>query len=442
NYIIIAWRNLWNNKVYSLINIVGLAVAMAACLLIYLYISFERSYDNFHEHGNNIYRLITTRTVDGVEEPSHSTLGSGYGPFLKSNLPEIEEFARLQIEDDTEFDFQYGPLENQSSREDKVFYADPSFLDMFSFPLLVGDATTALDEPNSIVITESLAKKYLGWNPQNDQPNDILDQSIIYNKTNFFKITGVAKDIPSNSHIKFNALISVETIKTSWWRGFDNEEGMGECILYYLLNPNTDVTALTEKIVGLFEKRYAESMKKLNITFSFQLQPIREIHLSSGDFKGEMEVRGDIRIVRFLIIICLFILAIAWTNYINLTTTRSMKRAKEVGIKKIVGAGKKQLIEQFLVESTMVNLIALLLAITMAQVLLPYFEQLIGKDLQVDLFSRELLIIISGFLVLGVFVSGLYPALLLSSFKSISMLSGIKNRGSNRAGLRKTLVVM
>ncbi|MCK5370831.1 MAG: ABC transporter permease, partial [Cyclobacteriaceae bacterium] len=376
------------------------------------------------------------------EEPSHSTLGSGYGPFLKSNLPEIEEFARLQIEDDTEFDFQYGPLENQSSREDKVFYADPSFLDMFSFPLLVGDATTALDEPNSIVITESLAKKYLGWNPQNDQPNDILDQSIIYNKTNFFKITGVAKDIPSNSHIKFNALISVETIKTSWWRGFDNEEGMGECILYYLLNPNTDVTALTEKIVGLFEKRYAESMKKLNITFSFQLQPIREIHLSSGDFKGEMEVRGDIRIVRFLIIICLFILAIAWTNYINLTTTRSMKRAKEVGIKKIVGAGKKQLIEQFLVESTMVNLIALLLAITMAQVLLPYFEQLIGKDLQVGLFNRELLIIIFGFLVLGVFVSGLYPALLLSSFKSFSILSGIKNRGSNRAGLRKTLVVM
>ncbi|MCK5278941.1 MAG: ABC transporter permease, partial [Cyclobacteriaceae bacterium] len=350
---------------------------------------------------------------------SHSTLGSGYGPFLNSNLPEIEEFARLQIEDDTEFDFQYGPLENQSSREDKVFYADPSFLDMFSFPLLVGDATTALDEPNSIVITESLAKKYLGWNPQNDQPNDILDQSIIY-KTNFFKITGVAKDIPSNSHIKFNALISVETIKTSWWRGFDNEEGMGECILYYLLNPNTDVTALTEKIVGLFEKRYAESMKKLNITFSFQLQPIREIHLSSGDFKGEMEVRGDIRIVRFLIIICLFILAIAWTNYINLTTTRSMKRAKEVGIKKIVGAGKKQLIEQFLVESTMVNLIALLLAITMAQVLLPYFEQLIGKDLQVGLFNRELLIIIFGFLVLGVFVSGLYPALLLSSFKSFS----------------------
>ena len=433
NYLIIAWRNLWNNKVFSLINIIGLAVAMASCLLIYLYISFERSYDSFHENGKNIYRLIGTRIIDGVQDGPQSTLSPSYGILLQSNFPEIEDYTRLYPEAAAEFSIQSDHLAKQSSPEEKVFYADPAFLDMFSFPLLVGDANTALDEPNNIIITESLAKKYFGWESSINQPNKILDQIMSFDKFNY-KITGVVKDIPNNSHIKFNALISMETLK-SWWSDFDEGGAWQESVIYYRLNPNADIKILTDNIRELFEKKsYA--------TFTFYLQPISEIHLRSAGYKGEWEVRGNIQIIRFLMIICLFILAIAWTNYINLTTARSMKRAKEVGIKKIVGAGKKQLIEQFLLESTIINLVAILLAITLVQVLLPYFEKLVGEDLQVNLVNSDFLIIIPVFLVLGVIVSGLYPALLLSSFKSISMLTGVKIRWTNKAGLRKALVVV
>ncbi|MCK5277492.1 MAG: ABC transporter permease, partial [Cyclobacteriaceae bacterium] len=322
------------------------------------------------------------------------------------------------------------------------YFADPAFMELLSFPYLIGDPSTALDEPYSIVITETLAKKYFNWDPQSDQSNDILNQTILRNKKQNLKITGVLKDIPANSHTEFDALISMETLIKSFWKDYNDHEGWSTAFLYFQLNPNTEISGLTKKIQDLLDKRYSETLKKLNASFTLQLQAVRDIHLHSTDFSLDAENRGDIQIVRFLMIICLFILAIAWTNYINLTTARSMKRAKEVGIKKIVGAGKKQLIEQFLLESILVNLIAILFAITMAQVLLPYFEQLVGKDLQTELLSRELLILISGFLILGVLVSGLYPALLLSSFKSISMLSGIKNRLSNRASLRKALVVV
>lgn len=441
NYFIIAWRNLWNNKVFSLINIVGLAVAMAACLLIYVYISFEKSYDNFHEDGDNIYRLVGSSTYDGDKKPTETYLSPFLGWFLQSNFSEIEGFARLQYEEMAEFSIQSESNEIRTFREEKVFYADPSTLDLFSFPLLAGDPKTALNEPNCIVLTESLANKFFGWDGNNHQPSEILDKTIKFHNTKIFRVTGIMQDIPSNSHLHFSALLSMESVK-SWSKKYDEKEGWGWNLLYYRLVPNTNPTELSTKIQELLELRYSEAMEKYKMTFNLQLQPISKIHLHSVGFADTIEVRGNNQIVRFLIIICLFILAIAWTNYINLTTARSMKRAKEVGIKKIVGAEKKQLIEQFLVESIIVNMFALLLAITLAQVSLPYFEQLVGKDLQLELLSSTYLIIIPTFLFLGVIVSGLYPALLLSSVKSISMLSGIKKCGSNRAGLRKALVVM
>jgi len=433
NYLIIAWRNLWNNKVFSSINIVGLSVAMAASLLIYLYISFELSYDDFHENGKNIYRLVGTRIIDGIQDGPQPTLSPSYGHLLESNFPEIESYARLYPEAEADFSIQSDHLVTQSSPEEKVYYADPAFLDMFSFNLLAGDAKTALDEPYTLIITESLAKKYFGWDASTNQPNQILDQ-FIWSADYRFKITGVVKDIPDNSHIKFNALISMESLK-SWWSDFDDDGAWEELVTYYRVDPNADIKILTDKIRKLFEHQSYT-------TYSFYLQPIREIHLHSVGYKREWEVRGNILIIRFLLIICLFILTIAWTNYINLTTARSMKRAKEVGIKKIVGAGKKHLIDQFLLESTIINLIALLLAITLVQVLLPYFEQLVREDLQLNLVKKDLLIIIPGFLALGVLVSGFYPALLLSSFKPISMLTGLNIRWSSKVNLRKALVVV
>ena len=441
NYLIIAWRNLWYNKIFSFINIFGLAVAMAASLLIYLYISFELSYDNFHENDKNIYRLVGTRTIEGEQKPTETYLSPFLGWFLQSQFTEIESFARIQYEEQAEFSIQSGSNDLQSYREEKVFYVDQSILDIFSFPLLAGNPKTALLEINSLVITESLAKKYFGYDHNADQYQDVLGRTILHNGKRNYKITGVVKDNPTNSHFQFDALISMESVK-NWFQDYDDDESWGWNLLYLRLAPKTNPNELSAKIQKMLEQRYHESMKKWNVTFNVQLQPLDDIHLHSVAFAENTEVRGDIRMVRFMMIICIFILAIAWTNYINITTARSMNRMKEVGIKIIVGAKRRQLIEQFIMESALINLIAFIFAATLIQVSLPFFEQLIGKDLEVDILNKADVLIITGFFIMGIIVSGFYPALLLSSFKSMSLIRGNKIQRTNKSDSRKILVAM
>lgn len=442
SYLIIAYRNLKHNKKYTLINIFGLAIGLTAALYLFQYVKFEKSYDNFHENADNIYRLIQKLTISGIpESPDHFSLAL-FGPTLKRELPEVVDYARLWKYYKNDFVISYLPsdeAERIEFLENKVYYADSSFMTMFSFPLITGNASS-LKDPNTLLISESMATRIFGYDWLQEEP---VGKSLIINGDEEFMITGVFRDIPENSHIKFEILLSLQTLS----KIMDlNTAVQLNFRTYLLLTPEVDIHSLESKIRDVLFNATGDflSRNQYKIEAEFQLQPLRDVHLHSFGFQNEPEVRGSNDTVQFLFITGWFILILAWINYINLSTAWAVKRAREVGIRKVIGAGKQQLILQFLMETFLINCMSIILAITLYQLFYPYFASMANKTIPMqNLLSQPwFLAIIFLILLLGTLLSGGYSAFYLSSLNPVQIMKGRYYSSIRGLILRKTLIVL
>ena len=420
NYLKISFRNLWRAKGYSAINLAGLATGMACFILILLWVQDELSYDKFHENTNRLFRVVRLDRDD----PSQGVCRAGapWGPALYNDFPEVENFVRFR-----------GHGRTLMSRGDKGFYeseglyADSTIFEVFTFPLLKGNPKTALTRPNTMVINERMGEKYFGT-------EDPVGQSLVFNNQDEFEITGLMQNIPANSHIKFDYLIPF----FMYQRWDTSEWGVNNFYTYLLLAEGT-ATQLEAKIPEFLERHAGERTAAASIN---KLQPITDIHLHSNLLR-ELEANGDIANIYIFSAIAIFILLIACINFMNLATARSANRAKEVGIRKVVGSQRLQLIKQFLGESIFLSIIGILLAVGLVELLIPNFNELSGKQLSLDFGNNVFLLTGLLFMALIVgFISGAYPAFFLSSFKPIAAIKGDVGSGKSSSILRKGLVIL
>jgi putative ABC transport system permease protein len=427
NNLKIAIRSLLRHKAFSFINILGLAVGISACFLIYLYVTFETSFDKFHTKADRIYRVVAD-VVTPTETIKSSYITTPVAPNLKRDFPEIEDAVRIAPD---EFLVKKG---NVKFQEKKTVLADSTLFNVFDFPLIAGNKKTALIEPMSVVISQTTAKKYFG-------NTDPMGQEIQITGDAFnAKITGVMKDIPKNSQIEADLIVSKSsTAKMGGYGMSDSEWTNHTNYTYILVKPNTNVKALAAKFPAFQEFHNGADAKKFQMQDYLSLEPLRDVYLKS---KREGFVTGSISNVYIFSAIAIFILLIACINFINLTTARSSERAKEVGIRKVVGALRFQLARQFISESIIICLIAFALSLVLSAIILPLFNELAGKEISDSIFNNPLQV--AGLFVISVIiglVAGIYPSLVLSSFKPVSILKGRFSTGSKGLLLRKSLVV-
>lgn len=426
NYFKIAFRNLLNKKFYSAINILGLSIGMACCMLIFLYVSHELSYDSFHSKANRIYRLVTDIKTP-TEIINISITSAPMGTYLKKDFPEVSEVARI------DYSSVLLQKDDQQFQEDESLFADASFFEVFDFPLLRGNASTALAEPFNVVLTEDAAKKYFG-------KQDPIGQSLRMDGNHDVTVTGVVGNVPSNSQIQFSMLISMSTLTEKLNPGMEEEWGNFGFYTFLLLSEPTNPTALEAKIPAFMEQHIGPFMKEYNMHYSLFLEPLRSVYLHS-DRGGE--VTGNLANIYIFSIIAGFILLIACINFMNLATARATERAKEVGIRKVIGAMRRQLTLQFLSESILLSLIAFVLASLFCELLLPAFNQLSGKIITESIFQNSAYLLLLFLLALGVgTLAGIYPAFVLSSFKPVAVLKGRFSSSSRGLLLRKGLVII
>lgn len=442
NFISIALRNLSKNVLFSSIHILGLAIGTAACLLIFQYVHFERSYDRFHAQAENIYRVPIRYSEGFGSFPKTASNHPGLGPAMQADFPEVVAFTRLlhpsNIGSNLALAYQNEVGRRINSTEDKIYLVDATFFNIFSFPFIAGDKITALAQPASVVLTASLAKKYFG-------EEDPIGKSIKVEGGGppEVTVTGVIEDLPSNSHLDFSALLSANSFFDNI--GPNNRWIWPEFYTYVLLKPGTDAKAVEAKFPAFTEKYMSEIHKEHNFKTYFSLQPLLDIHLKT-DCANEPTVPGSERMVYFLTLLGIFILVIAWVNYINLSTSKSIERAKEVGVRKTVGANKGQLMGQFLMEAILLNGIGILLGLFLARTFLADFTRLVGKDIGDSLLNPNLVtrpafwIVLAGSILLGGLISGLYPAAVLSSYRPVQILKGRYHKSSQSIAFRKLLV--
>ncbi len=413
NYFKVALRKIRKHKGYSFINISGLAIGMACCFFVFLWVQDELSFDRFHSNANEIYRVL----YHPQDTDIYSSYGSGpLGPALKADYPEILNFTRM-------FGEANGPLKYR----DRVFTGkvrgvDKSFFEMFTFPFINGDSKNCLSEPRSIVLTEKMAARLF-------QDEDPLGKTVGFEwwgTWHNLKVTGVIKDLPPNTHIRFDYLLPFEFVN---WSGMSIEDwDIAAYHTYVLLPKNADPRAVQEKIAGTVQIHFPESSNTL------YLEPLTRIHLYN--FTGG----GAITYVYIFSLIGALILGIACINFMNLSTARSMERAREVGMRKVVGSTRAQLVKQFLGESVLLSIISFILALLLVQLLLPSVNKIVGKPLTL-LHSGAPLFIFLGMAILTGILSGSYPAVFLSSFRPVSVLKGSVRSSSQNTRLRKLLVI-
>ena len=432
NYCHVGIRNLMKRKVYAVINIFGLALGLSVFLVIGCYVDFELSYDNFHKNEDQIFRTLFTDYKNGEKISSSPKFGYNLGPALLQDLPEIKTYVRTHGigGDKAVMSYTRGDGTSNQFQEENILFVDSTFLDVFTCEVMRGNAQRALDDPHSIVITESVAKRYFGEDA--DPIGKTLQIYTQYWIKGDYVITAVIKDVPSNSHMSFEFLIPLHDLLQV--EGY-KEPGAGwdwvNFITYVMVRPNTDVERLNAKTPDLLTKYTGPNPPG---TFVFTFQPLRSIH-------ADEQQEDPLKSMPFFILVSIFILAIAWTNYINLSTARATERAKEVGVKKTLGVLRGQLIMQFIVESLLINLISIVLAVLLAVVLLPVLGNLVGKDLSFGLIGGEQWLVLAGLWIFGSFVSGIYPAFILSSFKTADVIKGRLGKTNNAFTFRKALVV-
>ena len=426
NYLKIAVRSMLRNKILACINIAGLAIGLTAAILIYMWVQDEMSYDRFHEHADDIYRVVEYQFYQG--EPQHVAVGPGpLAAKLKSDYPEIVSAVRIGA--GMNEILRYG---DNKFVEDRVMPADPDFFKMFSFPFVKGVPEKALSDPNTIVLTEQMAAKYF-------KDEDPIGKSLIVNDELSFQVTGIIEDVPRNSHLQFDCVIPFETLRTVYGQGQNMDMwGMNMFLTYIQLQNGFPYQSLGEKILNLKQTIYQ------NLPGELHLQPMKDIHLySGGKYAANVAGNGDIFYVRLSSLVAGIILLIACINYMNLATARSGNRAREIGLRKVVGARKGAIVRQFMGEALIYALIAFVVSLVLVELLLPVFNNLSQKDLSLGLVENfglygQMLLIA---LVTGV-ISGSYPALYLSAFKPVSVLKSTLVSGRRGTFVRKCLVVV
>jgi putative ABC transport system permease protein len=437
NYFKTAFRNLLHNRIYSFINIAGLSLGLACAMLIMLYVNDEVSYDRFHKNATHIYRIDKETTKDNGDFHYNSYTGYFPGPRFASKIPEIQSFVRFQP---GETDIKIG----SDVQSQDICYVDSNFLSVFTFPLLSGSPETALEKPNSIVLTEDMTKKYFG-------KRDAMGKIMMVNnggKFEPFVVTGITKNCPQNSSIKFKMLLPLkvsakdESNNANWFNSFLST--------FIVLTPNANIKTVQNRMDKVFESDASESINEMkskygitNIGISYVLEPLSSIHLGKG-VEARDEVLSDKSSATFSYIlsaIAFFILLIACINFVNLTVARSVKRAREIGIRKAIGGTRKQLMIQFLGESFILCFIAFSIAIVIVTAILPVFNQLSGKALSLFyLFNAKLIISYVTLFILTGLLAGFYPAALLSNYNPVQTLySRFSLAGKNY--LQKSLVV-
>jgi putative ABC transport system permease protein len=432
NYFKVAWRNIRRHKAYASINIVGLAIGIAACLLILQYVAFELSYENFHTKKERIYRVQQDRYDDGKLSTQWVSGAYAVGNTFKASIPEIEEYVKVVGAGEL-----IAEVKEQPVKLTNAFFTTNSYFTVFSYPLLAGDRNKALEEPFTAALAASTARALFGT-------TDVVGKSLQLNRNSNYTITAVFDDPPVNTQLRPEILLSYATFLK--FQGPDNNpEGAwywDGCLTYLLLKPGADPKAVEAKFVPIVEKEAGEGLKNFNASVTYLLQPLKDIHLYSH-YIGEPGTTGDGKTTYLLLGIAFFIAVIAWVNYINLATARAVNRAKEVGIRKTIGSDRRQLIVQFISESALLNFLALVLALLIVAAAIPGFNKISGQDLSFSLFSTaKFWLSLAALFVVGVFFSGLYPAFVLSGFKPIEVLKGKMVATKQGALLRKSLVVL
>lgn len=427
NYLKIALRNIKKHKGYSFINIAGLAFGMACFLLIVFYIQFERSYDNFHEKGRNIYQVVReNRWEDDVE--LKSITGAPLAPLLLQEFPAIVYAVRF-----SNFGGEWVSHGEKRFNEKRFFFADESIFSVFTFPLVQGNPGAALEEPFSVVITQKTARRYFG---DDDPINKILNYNL--GGKNFdFKITGVIDEIPKNSHIDFDFIASYKSLRTITGEWFLTKHWDSPTWTYILLQEGYSPETL-ERLLPAFTEKYVDKWSFSSV--NHMLQPLKDIYFHSpGPPIGN---RGNVQFLFVLSVVAAFILLIACVNFMNLSTARSASRSKEIGMRKVIGAQRAQLIRQFVGESLVYSFFALILAIVLIELFLPTFNSFVGKKLSINYLNNigYLVAMMLTAAIVGV-ISGSYPAFFLSSFKPVIVLKGATQRGHSAERVRKILVI-
>lgn len=424
----ITYRNFIRQKVYSLLNVSGLAIGLTCFMLIFLYIQDELSYDKMHGNSDRIYRVLEHFESEGVGEHSASQ-PFPVGPTLKNDFPrQVEEVVRL-------FNFQSPTLAmankqaDKAFNESKIFFADSSFLKVFEYELLEGDRATALDEPNSVLITPTMARKYFG----NADP---IGQLLEFQGQQNLQVTGILEDSPLNAHFQYDFIVSFSSLRFWYGGNYPGTWYWNPCWTYILLEENTTPEQLALQFPDFVEKYFPDFIKE---DVTLELQPLENIHLYSR-LDYEIQANSNAKNIYIFGAIAIFVLIIAAINFINLSTARATKRAKEVGVRKSLGSAKGQLITQFVFESVVMTFLAVIIAAGVVTLLLPAFNVLVEKAFALDALLQLRFVIgaISLALIVGL-LSGFYPAFVLSSFRPVSVLKGglVRTQGM---GFRKILV--
>ncbi|MCW3092851.1 MAG: FtsX-like permease family protein [Ferruginibacter sp.] len=430
NYLKTAIRNLWRYKGFSVINIAGLAIGIAGCLLIGLFVWDELQYDKFVKGGENVYRIYNTRT-DKVSTSNVASVQPAYATYLKLNYPEVESTMRIMMLSGKKL-WETGETK---AYEEKGLLTEGSFFDIFPFKLIKGDYKGVLDKPDAVILTAAMAEKYFG-------KQDPVGKIVKIDKANF-SVAGVMENVPAHFHLAFDYLMSFSTLHLkkermeSWgWQQFYS---------YFKLKPGTSSERLQAKFRDAV-KQTEEQSKESGMATIPSFQPLKDIHLKSADFEYDNARRGNQGYVKALVIIALFVLVIACFNFVNLATARSFRRAKEIGVRKVAGADRRQLILQFTGETILLSFASIIIAAVATLFILPALNNFTGKAISFNPVANPVLalILIAGAFVIGV-LAGIYPAFVLSGFQPVKVLKGMKSTGeagSHRSWLRQGLVIV
>ncbi|MDI3321488.1 ABC transporter permease [Pinibacter soli] len=431
NYFKTAWRNLLKNKIFSFINISGLSIGIAAFLLIISYLRFEYSFDTFNVNKDRIYRVPMVISETNGKPQTFAFTFPALAPAMKKDFPEIEEIVRFRR--------RWGVVQYEDQKiveNGMVYYVDPGVFNVFTFPFEKGDPVNAFTQLNDAVITHSTAQKYFG----SENP---VGKLLRYDHEDY-KVTAVLEDIPANAHLQFHILLNYNKYIQLTRGGADKSWTWSDFYTYLLLKPGTDAAALQKKMPAFTDRYMGDLMRKNGYSVSFNLQPLKDIHTKSN-YDYEMAGSGNLSYLKYLGIAALFILLIALINYVNLSTAHSLERSKEVGVRKVVGASTQQLVRQFLAETFLVNMMAIVLGLIFFKLSLPFFARLINQDaaaLQTNNWIFWLGII--ALFVVSTLVAGFYPAFVLSSFRPVQTLKSAAGGATikDRAFFRKSLVIL
>ena len=426
NYFKTAWRNLVKSKVFSFINILGLTIGITVCMMIFLFIINEFSFDNFHKDGNRIYRVMRGFENEGKTR-NVAYLSGPYAPALMNDFKgEIENVIRINQNDNLI------TIGNQSFHEKKVIDADSNFFKFFTFPLLKGNPQTALQNPHSVVLTETTARKYFG------SIDNAFGKTIVLDKDLPLKVTGIAKDVPSNSHIEFDLVLPLDNYKDRGWMTTWINNGV---YTYVKLAPHVNKAQLEKQLPAFIEKYMGSDIRKYGLYhYILSLTPLKDVYFDND--AGDGINHGDKTVVYIFLSVAILILLIACINFMNLSTIRAAERSKEVGMRKVLGALRSNLIWQFIGESVLLTTISCILSVVLLLLAMPWYNQLLGYSLSAPWNTLPVYLFLIGVIIIVGFLAGSYPAFFLSAFSPIHALKGKLRLGKGGSAFRQALVIV